>query len=299
MHRFFFVAVIVVPSLLAACNGGGESAADGMDAAVAVGDVVTVARWDVQVVAGRFGGSPDANSPRERVDVRLTAVFSGEGTTTFADDVAVSARGTSGAAYGTSSIACSDALAIGRSIGSDEMVEGFVCFTVEMADSAGLQLLLTPFRGGAPVVLETVAQPEEGAEDFGPEEVVALLAKEGVAARLMPSPYARSSFLTRSASEQVLCLDGQEAQLHEYATAMLRQDDSGRILPSGQFESGVVDLQYGRLMWWAKGRVIVNYNFADPDVWDSLTAALGETVSPNGERFSPAPDPLPPSDLCS
>ena len=48
-------------------------------------------------------------------------------------------------------------------------------------------------------------------------------------------------------------------------------------------------------MWWAQGGVIVNCNFADPALWDSLTAVLGETASPEGESFGPPPDPLPPS----
>lgn len=239
-------------------------------AGVRVGEAVQVARWDGRVIGTRIGGSPDAEAPRARVDLQLAAFFSGDGTTTFADDVVVSALGLSGVAYDPSAIACSDALAAGRSIDSDETIEGFVCFAVEMADSAGLQLLLTPIRGGAPVAMNTIAQPDAGADDFGPEELVARLIEEGVAAHIVSSPFARSSFLTRASSEQVLCLNGQESQLHAYATAVLRQGDSDRILPGGQFETGIVDLSYGRLMWWAKGRVIVNYNFADPQILDSL-----------------------------
>ena len=287
---------LVTVALLSACDTGSDPTGDG-GAGVPVGEAVQVARWGVRVVGARDGGSPDADAPRARVDVKLTASYLGEGTSTFADDIAASAYGVSGAAYDPSSISCSDALAVARPTDSDGMVEGFVCFSVEMADSAGLQLLLTPIRGGAPVTMNTIVQPE--ADDFGPDELVDQLIGGGFDAHVVSSPYDRSPFLPRARSELVLCLNGQESQLHEYATAVLRQADSNQILPSGQFVNGIVDLSYGRLMWWAKGRVIVNYNFADPDVWDALAAVLGETVSPEAGTFGAPPDPLPTSDLCS
>lgn len=135
--------------------------------------------------------------------------------------------------------------------------------------------------------------------DFGPEDVVARLADEGVEARLAPWPFSRSTFLPQASELHVVCLPSGQASLYEYDTAEMREADSDLILSDGGFEDGHFDLEYGRTMWWARGRVIVNYNFADPDYLKALTAVLGETRSPDGEFFGDPPDSLPPSEPCT
>ncbi len=158
------------------------------------------------------------------------------------------------------------------------------------------------------VLLSACTAPSEGANgedregqtstDFGPEDVVAGLADEGVEARLAPWRFSRFTFLPKVAEFHVVCLPSGQASLYEYDTAELREADSDLILPDGGFKDGHFDLEYGRTMWWAKGRVIIRYSFANPDYWNALTAVLGETLSPDGEFFGDPPNPLPPSEPC-
>ncbi len=90
-----------------------------------------------------------------------------------------------------------------------------------------------------------------------------------------------------------------EPRLYEYATDELRQADSATILPTGGFEAGHFDLIYGRVMFWARGRIIVNYNLGDPHYWSVLIAELGEPLTPASIAVGDPPDPMPPSELCS
>lgn len=55
--------------------------------------------------------------------------------------------------------------------------------------------------------------------------------------------------------------------------------DAATIRADGNPENASIDLYYGRLMWWAKGRVIVNYNLANPSISDSLTETMGTSLT--------------------
>ncbi len=138
-----------------------------------------------------------------------------------------------------------------------------------------------------------------GSDAWGSMELVEDLAANGGAVRLEVSPYAPSPFLPGATTEQVLCIDGQEAIVYEYDTEDLRREDSAKIMPDGGFEVGHFDLRRGRVMWWAKGRVIVNYNSADPRIVDSLSAVAGNELSPAGEATGDLSIPPEPSRVCS
>ena len=174
-----------------------------------------------------------------------------------------------------------------------------MCFNVDPADVDGLVMVVRLVHGGGTLALATIKPFVPPADGFGPDELAAGLQDVGVDARVVPSPYAPLSILRGVGTEHVLCLNGQESTLYEYGDEDLREADSATIRPDGSFESGYVDLYFGQLMWWATGRVIVFYAFADPDIWDALTAVMGETISPDGTEFSTPPDPLPLSEICA
>ncbi len=290
--------LIAVMALIALACGGGVDSSAGSNA-VPVGAAVSVAGWDVRVVGSRADGVT-TGSERESYDVQLFVRFSGDGTTTIANDIELSAVAASGDRYPADFSDCQGGLAVDRPLQPDQSIEGFVCFTVDREDAIGLQLVLTPKEGGGPTVaMETVTPGGPADDDFGPERAVTALIDAGVDAELVDSPYARSGIIPGYANQYVLCLDGQESQLYEYATEQLREAESSRILPDGNTRGSYTDLYYGRLMWWATGRVLVNYNFADPGLSEKLTTALGETISPAGTEFADPPDPLPPSELCN
>lgn len=142
------------------------------------------------------------------------------------------------------------------------------------------------------------ADSSDVSDEFGADELVAALGANGVEARIEASPYALSPFLSNASSEQVLCIAGQESIVHEYGSAEMRRAESAAILPDGGFAMGHFDLRRGRVMWWAKGRVIVNYNEADPQLWDSLSAVLGEPLSPDSETTGDLSEPPESSDIC-
>ncbi len=292
---FRAILLVVVTLVIVGCENGSESAP--RPEGVTAGNKVSIAGWDVRVVGSR--GSTSEATAGNVYDIQVSAWFSADGATTFAEDVGISALGSSGLLYVPRPEECEGALPVGDAIRPDQAIEGFVCFAVEPADSNDLQLVLTPIGAdGGPIFLNTPAISPATADDFGPEELVAALRGAGVDARTVSSPYARSGYLERANTEQILCLDQQESILYQYADQTLREADSAGILPTGQPQNGAIDLYYGRLMWWAKGRVIVNYNFAGPQYWDALTTALGPTISPAGDTFPEAPNPLPASDVC-
>jgi len=261
-----------------------------------------VGGWDISVVEGRVG-SVAAATPGSDVayDIGVKAVNGGDGTTTLAAEVAVSALGGSGRVYNAAS-ECAEGVVFNGMVQPDSVVEGFVCFVVEPADADGLILVVEAIASPVPrrVYLATIPPQDLDLEGFGPVELVAALQATGVDASVRPSPYARTTgYMNRSAHEQVLCLDQQEATLFVYNTDQLRELDAATIRPDGNPENAAIDLYYGTLMWWAKGRVIVNYNFADQRIADSLTDAMGASVSPDGDSFAEPPVPLPESEVCT
>ena len=112
------------------------------------------------------------------------------------------------------------------------------------------------------------------------------------------TPSAVVGYTYRAASEHVLCLDGEEAILFEYADETIRQADSDTVLPDGTFSVGHADLYFGRVMYWAKGRVIVNYSLGEARYWDVLTTALGETLTSDSPRRGNRPSGYLGSELC-
>jgi hypothetical protein len=127
--------------------------------------------------------------------------------------------------------------------------------------------------------------------DFGPVDVVAGLADEAVAARLAPCRFSRSSFLPQLSEFHVLCLPSGQASLYEYDSVELPEADSNLIPADGRVQGRPLRSRIRRTMWWAKGRVIVEYGVADPDHWNALTAVLGGTLSPDSESFGDPPNP--------
>ncbi|MGI9609873.1 MAG: hypothetical protein ACR2NL_06225 [Acidimicrobiia bacterium] len=150
------------------------------------------------------------------------------------------------------------------------------------------------------VLLVTACSGDGASNDeaFGPDQLVAALQDQGVSTEAVDSPYGRADYLDQAARQQVLCLDGQEASLFVYDTLSAAESDAALIRPDGNPKNVAIDLLWGRLMWWAKGRVIVNYNFDDPAISGSLTETMGTSLSPQGDSFSQPPDPLPVSDAC-
>lgn len=267
-----------------------------------VGEPMLVNGWNISVVQGRIGPAADAaEGSAAGYDVSVKALNWGDATTTLASDVALSALGRSGRIYRTAS-GCVEGLAVNREVNPDGVVEGFVCFVVDAADADGLILVVEAIASPVPhrVYLATIPPGDLELGGFGPEELVAALQATGVEASARPSPYGRTTgYMNRSAHERILCLDGQEANLFIYDTDQLREMDTATLRPDGNPENTAIDLYYGTLMWWAKGRVIVNYNFADPHIADSLTEAMGASVTPDGDSFAEPPVPLPDSEVCT
>ncbi len=302
------IALIAIMALVAVACGGTDDSdsrpnaqaaeAGTRPAIVPMGDPVAVGGWDVRVVGSQLDRG-ETGSNLAVVAVQLSAWFSGNDTSTLDDGLELAAVALSGRRYAPNFAKCDDGLEVYRSLQPDQSIQGFVCFFVESADAADLLLELTARdSSGEPVLMETISGTN-GGDDFGPDELVEALIDSGVHAILVDSPYERSGMIPGATKEWVLCLDGQDSQLYEYATDQLREAVSATIQPNGNPENGFIDLYYGRLMWWAKGRVLVNYNFDDPTLSGNLTTALGETISPQATRFTDPPDPLPASDLCS
>ena len=139
------------------------------------------------------------------------------------------------------------------------------------------------------------ADPDAG---FTSAELAAELRDKGVDATTRPSPYVRLEEMAGAESVALLCLDGQEAQAYEYGSTAAREADQARIRPTGNLEDTVIDLLWGRLGWWARGRVIVSYHWNDPAIRRALTDVAGEPLSRDGNSFGPPPDPLPESRFC-
>ncbi len=273
----------------AACSPSGADRAP-----IPPGDQVTVASWDVRVLATRT--DPDRPVPANATafDVKVSAWFSGNGAAMFGDDVTIRLRDDLGTLYPPRLADCPGALDIGRELTPDQSIEGYVCFAVDRTDE--LELLLDP-ADADPVVLAVPAPAPS--EEFGPSDLVAGLTGLGLDVRLVESPYAEHFATPRASSRQVLCVDGQEAQVFTYPSGELRRADSSRILPTGNPENGYIDLYYGRLGWWAKGRIIVFYALADPDIEQALTAVMGDTISPDARIVGTVPEPGRGSEVCS
>ena len=102
-----------------------------------------------------------------------------------------------------------------------------------------------------------------------------------------------------AADRRVLCIEGQEATIHEYPSAEVRVLASGRITPSGNPDNGAIDLRYGRLLWWARGHVVVNYNLDDPSVIAALDNVLGPSISPEAGSYGAVPEDALAAELCT
>jgi len=268
------------------------------NAGVPAGQVVSVGGWDVRVIGWRLDRG-ETGSNLAVLAVQLSAWFSGNDTSTLDDDLELAAVAASGRRYEPNFAKCDDGLEVYMSLQPDQSLQGFACFYADAGDAGNLVLELTPRDGsGEPVLMETISRTAQVGDDFGPEEVVEALIDTGVQAFVVESPYERSGMIPGATKEWVLCLDGQESQLYEYATEDLRRTVSGTIQRTVNPENAFIDLPYGRLMWWAKGRVLINYNFADPTLSERLSLALGQTISPQGTQFGDPPDPLPASELC-
>lgn len=299
MERIALVVTMALVALACGSGSGPDAQPDSQTTAnVAAGQVVSVGGWDVRVVGWRLDQG-ETGSNLAVLAVQLSAWFSGNDTSTLDDDLELAAVAASGRRYAPNFAKCDDGLEVYRTLQPDQSLQGFACFFADAGDAGNLVLELTPRdRSGDPTLMELISRTAQVGDDFGPEELVEALTDSGVNAILVESPYERSGMIPGASDEWVLCLNGKESQLYEYATEDLRQTVSDTIQPNGNPENAFIDLRYGRLMWWAEGRVLVNYNFADPTLSERLTVALGETITPLGTQFPDPPDPLPLSELC-
>ncbi|MFQ5554807.1 MAG: hypothetical protein ACE5GC_05485 [Acidimicrobiia bacterium] len=272
---------------------GRPSPGDGPENPMRMGTAMLVGGWDITVVGGRI-------DEQRTWDVKLTASFAGNGTTTFATDVTLRGLGDDGRLLLPVRQGCADGLPFDRAVRPDATIEGHVCFPIDPDAASSIQLVAEATRSAVPdrVFLATPSPADLAADGFGTDDLVAALAAEDVEARILRSPYGRTWYMAGASEQRILCLDEQEAMLWEYTTPETAAADAATILPEGRPESGFIDLYHGTLMWWARGTVVVNYNFADRAVWDVLTKVLGPTLSPDGNEFRAPPDPLPPSDSC-
>lgn len=157
-------AVIAALALVViACGSATDPAVESVG--VPAGETVSVAGWDVRIVGSRLDRATGEEPGREAYDVQMSAWFSGNGTTTFADDVAISARARSGTVYTPTVGECPGGLAVGDPVRPDQSIEGFVCFSIDPGDTASLQLILTPTDTSiGPVVLNTVTPAPSDAD---------------------------------------------------------------------------------------------------------------------------------------
>lgn len=280
---------------------GHPSVGEGPENPMRVGEPMLVGGWNISVVQGRTVSPVDtAGAADAFYDVGVKASYGGDRTTTLASDIARSAVGRAAQMYSPRAD-CVDGVVINQPVQPDSVVEGFVCFDVDSSDADGLLLVVEAVDSPVPhrVFLATIPPQDLDHEAFGPVELVAALQAKGVDASVRPSPYGRTTgYMNRSSDEQILCLNQQEANLFIYATVAGAESDAETIRADGDPENVSIDLYYGRLMWWAEGRVIVNYNLADSSVSDALTETMGTSLSPSGSFFGDPPDPLPVSDVC-
>lgn len=274
---------------------GQSSVGDSPENPTPVGERMLVGGWNLRVVGSTPSGS-------ELFGVKVTAGNYRDGSTTIASGVSLSARTETGETLAPVRAGCPDVLSVDQAIASDATLEGFVCFRVDPVSVAGLLLVAEAVDSPTPhrVYMATIEPGHDsGTVEFGPDELVAELQHQGLDAVVVDSPYARIGYMQRAIEVRILCIGDHEASLFVYETSALAQSDAATIRPDGNPENVTIDLIYGRLMWWARGRVIVNYNLAHPIIWASLTTVMGSPLSPDGTSFAPPPDPPPVSESCS
>lgn len=283
MHRI--AVAVAVAIVTTACSVDGSTTVSTIVAVIEPGEEARTDRWDVRVVGTR--------ADEEGFAVGLYAWVSGSGIDSFSSDFEIAVRAADGTEHKPSA-PCAEPLDVNTTKQADEYIEGYLCFATLTDPPA--QLLLT--RRGSGDAMALVVPPPPEMEDFRIDDLLATLLDAGVDASIRSSPYARTFFPERQSLTRTLCLDGDEAQVYEFATSELAEMDAAMIKPDGNPSRGYIDLLYGRLMWWYRGSVIVNYNFADPGITAALTDALGDPLSPDAPS-RPVPDNAAPSQLCA
>jgi len=154
--------------------------------------------------------------------------------------------------------------------------------------------ILLAFVGAA---CTTAADP---VDDFGPEDLVKVLEAEGAAVSVARWPYP-PTLDGVTGDVQLLCIDGREAQLAVYTTTEDRIADADDEPPEPQAS---IDLYWGAIGWWARGRVLVSLAHI-PDREDetvhALTHVLGPMLGTTGFVFTSEdpPEEIPSSVYCS
>ena len=126
---------------------------------------------------------------------------------------------------------------------------------------------------------------------------MAELETQGAIATVLPSPYA--PFEELSVPRQLLCIDGYEGFVFEYANESDRRAEADDAPPT---QGADLDLLWGTIGWWATSNVLVLFHYEPTrpgPVVPMLDTVMGPQIGRTGFALGDPPDDIPLSEHCS